>query len=151
QRRLEAAKLQRAQLVDAGFFDRLQLIPRTQSPPSPLLPALYGPVAAFGSTADRRNFDAGSFPNRSRVGDCTAHASIAIFRATTDPKTPRGTTMKKRTTPVSRRTVVKTGAAAIAAPAVLGLIPANAQGKTIKIGHVSPRTGPLAGFGEADN
>jgi branched-chain amino acid transport system substrate-binding protein len=38
----------------------------------------------------------------------------------------------------------------LAAPAVLRVIPANAQSKTIKIGHVSPRTGPLAGFGEAD-
>ena len=28
--------------------------------------------------------------------------------------------------------------------------PANAQSRVIKIGHVSPRTGPLAGFGEAD-
>ncbi|HEY4737828.1 MAG TPA: ABC transporter substrate-binding protein [Xanthobacteraceae bacterium] len=38
----------------------------------------------------------------------------------------------------------------LAAPAVLRAIPAQAQSKTIKIGHVSPRTGPLAGFGEAD-
>ena len=30
------------------------------------------------------------------------------------------------------------------------MIPANAQSKAIKIGHVSPQTGPLAGFGEAD-
>ena len=30
------------------------------------------------------------------------------------------------------------------------MIPANAQSKTIKVGHVSPKTGPLAGFGEAD-
>ena len=30
------------------------------------------------------------------------------------------------------------------------MIPAGAQSRTIKIGHVSPRTGPLAGFGEAD-
>src|SRR5690606_12978698 len=35
-------------------------------------------------------------------------------------------------------------------PAVLRVIPANAQSKVIKIGNVSPRTGPLAGFGEAD-
>ena len=28
--------------------------------------------------------------------------------------------------------------------------PVNAQSRVIKIGHVSPRTGPLAGFGEAD-
>ncbi|MDB5600246.1 MAG: transporter substrate-binding protein [Xanthobacteraceae bacterium] len=52
---------------------------------------------------------------------------------------------------ISRRSLVQAGLGAIAAPAVLSIIPANAQSKTIKIGHVSPRTGPLAGFGEADN
>src|SRR5438552_2401794 len=52
---------------------------------------------------------------------------------------------------VSRRTVVKTGLGALAAPAVLGVIPASAQTRAIKIGHVSPKTGPLAGFGEADS
>src|SRR5450631_677556 len=51
---------------------------------------------------------------------------------------------------ISRRTLVKTGIGAIAAPAVLRALPAQAQSATIKIGHVSPRTGPLAGFGEAD-
>src|SRR3979490_1703749 len=51
---------------------------------------------------------------------------------------------------VSRRALVKAGRGAIAAPAVLRAIPANAQSRVIKIGHVSPRTGPLAGFGEAD-
>ena len=35
-------------------------------------------------------------------------------------------------------------------PALLGANSASAQAKVIKIGHVSPRTGPLAGFGEAD-
>ena len=49
-----------------------------------------------------------------------------------------------------RRAVVAGGLGALAAPAVLRVIPANAQSKTIKIGHVSPKTGPLAGFGEAD-
>src|SRR3979411_427215 len=52
--------------------------------------------------------------------------------------------------PLSRRTLVKVGIGAVAAPAVLRVIPANAQSRAIKIGHVSPRTGPLAGFGEAD-
>src|SRR5471032_1540658 len=52
---------------------------------------------------------------------------------------------------ISRRTLVKTGIGAIAAPAVLRVLPAQAQSATIKIGHVSPRTGPLAGFGEADS
>src|SRR5258705_4431292 len=51
---------------------------------------------------------------------------------------------------VRRRALVKAGIGAIAAPVVLRAIPANAQSKTIKIGHVSPKTGPLAGFGEAD-
>ena len=54
----------------------------------------------------------------------------------------------------SRRTVldrgVRAGLGVLAAPAVLTIIPANAQSRTIKIGHVSPKTGPLAGFGEAD-
>jgi branched-chain amino acid transport system substrate-binding protein len=51
---------------------------------------------------------------------------------------------------ISRRTMVKTGLGVIAAPAVLGVLPAQAQSNVIKIGHVSPKTGPLAGFGEAD-
>ena len=53
-------------------------------------------------------------------------------------------------TAMNRRTLVKAGAAAIAAPALLRVIPANAQSRVIKIGHVSPRTGPIAAFGEAD-
>jgi branched-chain amino acid transport system substrate-binding protein len=52
---------------------------------------------------------------------------------------------------LSRRAAVKLGFTALAAPAVLRIIPAEAQSRVIKIGHVSPRTGPLAGFGEADN
>src|SRR5215471_7419331 len=55
-----------------------------------------------------------------------------------------------RASGISRRSVVKAGLGAFAAPAVLRIIPANAQSRAIKIGHVSPRTGPLAGFGEAD-
>ena len=51
---------------------------------------------------------------------------------------------------ISRRTLVRVGLGAIAAPAVLRVIAANAQSRVIKIGHVSPKTGPLAGFGEAD-
>jgi branched-chain amino acid transport system substrate-binding protein len=51
---------------------------------------------------------------------------------------------------IDRRTVMRRGLGMLAAPAVLRAIPANAQSKSIKIGHVSPRTGPLAGFGEAD-
>ncbi len=52
---------------------------------------------------------------------------------------------------ISRRTLVKTGIGALAAPAVLRVLPAQAQSQVIKIGHVSPKTGPLAGFGEADS
>src|SRR5215468_9393344 len=51
---------------------------------------------------------------------------------------------------LSRRALIKAATGALAAPAILRVIPANAQSRTIKIGHVSPRTGPLAGFGEAD-
>jgi branched-chain amino acid transport system substrate-binding protein len=52
---------------------------------------------------------------------------------------------------ISRRTLVKTGLGALAAPAVLRIPPALAASDTIKIGYVSPKTGPLAGFGEADS
>ena len=51
---------------------------------------------------------------------------------------------------INRRVLVTGGAAAIAAPALIGANSASAQAKVIRIGHVSPRTGPLAGFGEAD-
>ena len=51
---------------------------------------------------------------------------------------------------ISRRTLVKVGLGAVAAPAILRVLPAEAQSAVIKIGHVSPKTGPLAGFGEAD-
>src|SRR5262249_41648787 len=51
---------------------------------------------------------------------------------------------------ISRRTLVGAGLAAAAARAVLRVSTAQAQSRAIKIGHVSPKTGPLAGFGEAD-
>jgi branched-chain amino acid transport system substrate-binding protein len=50
----------------------------------------------------------------------------------------------------TRRTLIKSGLGALAAPAILNVIPVNAQSRVIKIGHVSPRTGPIAPFGEAD-
>src|SRR5690242_1176350 len=53
-------------------------------------------------------------------------------------------------TAIDRRAVVARGLGMLAAPAVLRAISAEAQSKIVKIGHVSPRTGPLAGFGEAD-
>jgi len=51
---------------------------------------------------------------------------------------------------ISRRALVKAGLGTIAAPAVLRVLPAQAASDTLKIGYVSPKTGPLAGFGEAD-
>ena len=51
----------------------------------------------------------------------------------------------------TRREIVNAGAALIAAPAILRTIPANAQSKTLKIGFVTPSSGPLAGFAEADD
>jgi branched-chain amino acid transport system substrate-binding protein len=59
--------------------------------------------------------------------------------------------MKSTRNGIGRRQLLKSGAAAIVAPAVLSVIRANAQSRGIKIGYVSPRTGPLAAFGEADN
>ena len=53
----------------------------------------------------------------------------------------------------SRRQVVEAfgavAATALAAPALL-TGPARAAGRAVKIGMVSPRTGPIAAFGEAD-
>ena len=55
--------------------------------------------------------------------------------------------MTTRDTPsaraVTRRGLIRSGIAAIAAPAVLRVVPVNAQSRAIKIGHVSPKTGPL--------
>src|SRR5918911_1071377 len=62
-----------------------------------------------------------------------------------------GSAMTTNDSGLTRRRVVQAGLSAIAAPAVLRVTPAGAQGRVIKIGHVSPRTGPLAGFGEADS
>src|SRR5215468_5028308 len=52
---------------------------------------------------------------------------------------------------LNRRTLVKASLGALLAPAILNVIPVNAQSRVIKIGHVSPRTGPIAPFGEADS
>jgi branched-chain amino acid transport system substrate-binding protein len=52
---------------------------------------------------------------------------------------------------VTRRRFIHRVSAGVAATALLPL-PARAQAKrAIKIGYVSPQTGPLAGFGEADS
>ena len=55
-----------------------------------------------------------------------------------------------KTTP-NRRHILGGLAASVAAPAILTSSRAYAQAPTIKVGHVSPRTGPLAGFAEADD
>ncbi len=51
----------------------------------------------------------------------------------------------------SRRGFLAGTAAAVAAPALLKGTRAYAQNKTLKVGFVSPKTGPLAGFAEADD
>ncbi len=58
--------------------------------------------------------------------------------------------MKKQLTHHTRRRFLAGGAAALSAPAILCASRAYAQTPTLKVGHVSPRTGPLAGFAEAD-
>ena len=51
----------------------------------------------------------------------------------------------------NRRAVLGGLAATVAAPAILSSGRAYAQNPVIRVGHVSPRTGPLAGFAEADD
>ncbi|MCP4382122.1 MAG: ABC transporter substrate-binding protein [Hyphomicrobiales bacterium] len=60
------------------------------------------------------------------------------------------TTKSKTGKRVSRRTFLTATAATVAMPAILRHSRAYAQDMVIKVGHVSPQTGPLAGFGEAD-
>jgi branched-chain amino acid transport system substrate-binding protein len=61
----------------------------------------------------------------------------------TEGRSPRG---------ISRRTLLSYSAAAGAALATGGIaMPAIAKGKTVKIGYVSPATGPLADFAAADD
>jgi branched-chain amino acid transport system substrate-binding protein len=51
---------------------------------------------------------------------------------------------------LNRRQVLAGAGALLAAPAVLRATRASAQDAVFKIGYVSPTTGPIAGFGEAD-
>lgn len=51
----------------------------------------------------------------------------------------------------TRRGFLAGTAAAVAAPAIISGTRAYAQNKTLKVGFVSPKTGPLAGFAEADD
>lgn len=53
-------------------------------------------------------------------------------------------------TGISRRNLLAGAAVGLAAPAILYRTRAYAANPVIKVGHVSPKTGPLAGFGEAD-
>ncbi len=55
-----------------------------------------------------------------------------------------------RSAGISRRSFLGAGTAALAAPALLTATRAYAQNPTLKIGYVTPTTGPLAGFAEAD-
>ena len=50
----------------------------------------------------------------------------------------------------TRRTFITGTGALVAAPAILRATRAYAQAPTLKVGYVSPATGPLAGFAEAD-
>jgi branched-chain amino acid transport system substrate-binding protein len=59
--------------------------------------------------------------------------------------------MKKKFLTPSRRGFLAGAGAALASPAILSATRAYAAAPTLKIGHVSPRTGPLAGFAEADD
>ncbi len=54
-------------------------------------------------------------------------------------------------TNLSRRRFIKSGSLLLAAPAVFRATRASAQANVFKIGLVSPTTGPLAGFGEAQD
>ncbi len=51
----------------------------------------------------------------------------------------------------TRRRFLTTASALLAAPAILRATRAYAQVPTLKVGHVSPRTGTLAGFAETDD
>lgn len=54
-------------------------------------------------------------------------------------------------TTINRRRFIKSGSVLLAAPAILRATRASAQENVFKIGLVSPTTGPLAGFGEAQD
>ncbi|WP_376873680.1 ABC transporter substrate-binding protein [Albirhodobacter sp. R86504] len=59
--------------------------------------------------------------------------------------------MTKFTKSPSRRGFIMGGVATLAAPAILRSTRAYGATPTLRIGHVSPRTGPLASFAEADD
>jgi branched-chain amino acid transport system substrate-binding protein len=51
----------------------------------------------------------------------------------------------------SRRTVLKVGAATFASTAVFAPAVLRADNLVINVGHISPKTGPMAGFAEAQD
>jgi branched-chain amino acid transport system substrate-binding protein len=51
----------------------------------------------------------------------------------------------------TRRSVLKAGAATLASTTVFAPAVLRADNLVIKIGHVSPKTGPMAGFAEAQD
>ena len=59
--------------------------------------------------------------------------------------------MSKNNSKFSRRRFLAASSLTLAAPAILTATRAYAANPVIKVGHVSPRTGPLAGFAEADS
>ncbi|WP_323000245.1 ABC transporter substrate-binding protein [Castellaniella sp.] len=60
-------------------------------------------------------------------------------------------TQGERAASRKRRALLKAGVGLVAAPAVLCSTRTYADEPVFKVGHVSPRTGPLAGFAEADD
>src|SRR5262245_53426228 len=90
-------------------------------------------------------------PHRGTRGRCVGLICDTLDLRDHPPGQPREAAMEAAMSrSVNRRTLIKTGFGALAAPAILNVIPVNAQSRVIKIGHVSPRTGPIAPFGEAD-
>ena len=59
--------------------------------------------------------------------------------------------MNWKSSNLDRRRFLTVAGGALAAPAILHKTRAYAANPTIKIGYVSPKTGPLAGFAEADD
>jgi branched-chain amino acid transport system substrate-binding protein len=51
----------------------------------------------------------------------------------------------------SRRSVLKAGAATLAASTVFAPAVLRADNLVIKVGHIAPKTGPMAGFAEAQD
>jgi branched-chain amino acid transport system substrate-binding protein len=71
----------------------------------------------------------------------------AQARDPSDPASNQGSPNTQRRKVL--RTIAAGGAGALAAP-MLSLQAAQGPGRTVKIGFVSPQTGPIAAFGEAD-